>query len=299
MRIVNFLANLSGAFRKDDLVERLDLCKQGLDEETLPAYENAALNAYFEGRGFKSQAARDFETAFQRSVKTRFRGGLFEVSLSILKNLSVSLGHLEAFADKSFSGSIVIEGISYPKAVVLQYMSSADFVVDYARRNLLYLLAAEANEVSKEFPAGKVRPVPELDWLKANREPFFQLMELFSKEPRELDQALKSIPDVNVDATRTAEIEQTIGVTKLDPLKFNLVDPLVRWNPFFMVGMAWSNYKLVRLDRAKADKRALEFRLEQLRLQRAGRSDAQLEKSISVYEDEANALAEKIAKLTR
>ncbi|MNW66030.1 hypothetical protein D3C74_444650 [compost metagenome] len=55
--------------------------------------------------------------------------------------------------------------------------------------------------------------------------------------------------------------------------------------------------QVAKYERLKEDARSIQLRLEQLRLQNEGKNDAQLERTISKYEDYLNATSEKIMKM--
>ncbi|MNY29322.1 hypothetical protein D3C86_1633570 [compost metagenome] len=63
------------------------------------------------------------------------------------------------------------------------------------------------------------------------------------------------------------------------------------------IGLAWVHFQVHRYERLKEDARSIQLRLEQLRLQAEGKSDAQLERTIEKYEQFLNRTAEKIAKM--
>lgn len=293
MKAIQFLSSLVPSFKREDVSSAVDALNLSLSEETLPVYETAFND--LGSKGFNSRVGQEFEKEFARYVDTKFRGNSIEVTYFCLKSLQ--MGHMEtlkSMVDKTFSRDIVVAGMTYKKTTVLQLIAQFDFAVTYARQNLLYLLAAEANVKAKSLPAGKERPAPEIKWLEDNRLGYFRMLGIMSLKRSEITQALDDIPDVVLTPENADITEQTLGLNKTDPLRLNLVPLGI--NPFYAIGIRYANWQVERNNRAKNEKRALEMRLEQLRLQRDGREDPVLEKRIAFYEDEINKLAAKIAR---
>lgn len=291
MKILQFLGSLVPTFQRDQLESQLNDLRDALVNETLPVYRTAVED----GVSFQSAAAKSYNQAFRRDVDTQFRGEALEVTLQCLTNLQANLTVLESLLEKNFSKDIVVAGLTYKKAAVLQLVMQYEFGVDYARQVLLYLLAAEANVKAKTLPAGQERPKPEIKWLQDNQKAFFEVLRVMSFRSDELNKALVAIPEMVVNADTYEGVEATQGINKLDPLKLGFI-PVGNFNPFYWFGIRYANWQVARRNRAKAEKRALEMRLEQLRLQRRGTEDAKLEKLIGFYEDEVNKCAAKIAK---
>jgi hypothetical protein len=290
MKIFDFIRQMAPVFRREDVSEKLRMLRIYLEDQTIPAYENYLTS----GIKVKSKAIVEFEKQFVKNVHTQFRGNWAEVTLAVLKNISANLSAFETLADKNYAKDILSDAITFKKAEILRIFAIADFVVTYSRQNMLFLLATEANVEARTLPAGKERPLPELTWLEENQQGYFKSFPVMALKGSELLAALNSIPDIVVNEDSLATSEATIGAVKLDPLASGLI-PIV-WNPFYALGVRMANRENLRMDRAKAEKRAMEFRLEQLRMQERGENDARLEKTIAFYEQEVNLLASKIAK---
>ncbi len=290
MKILQFVREMVPSFRRDDVAEKLRMLREQLEDQTIPVFEQLV------GDGFagKSKAAQDFERAFKKTVNTRFRGEWTEVTLEVLKNISANAPFFESLVEKNYSRDIVASGVTFRKAEILRLIALADFVTTYARQNLLYLLAAEGNLESHSLPNGKERPLPELKWLESNQNAFLRALNIMALKREELAEALDKVPEILINDESVITAEQTYGAVALDPFANNLL--ALNWNPFYWIGVRMANREKLRMDRAKNEKRALEFRIEQLRLRKQGQADAKLEKTIEFYEDEVNLLAAKIAK---
>lgn len=292
MQVLQFIRSLAQSFQRNDITENLRLLREDLVNQTLPLYETAL--ADLGGKQLRSKVGQDFIKKFNQSVDTPFRGDWLAVTVATMKVLQNNLDTLENLVEKNFARDVVIAGMTYQKAQILQYISYAEFFSQYARQVLLYITAAEANVQAKTLQPGKERPVPEIEWLQNNQDSFFRIFRIVVIKSTDLTKLLESIPEITITEESGPLVAQTQGPSKIDPLQFGLIS--LNWNPFYKVGVKWANYKIDKNNRAKAEKRAIEFRLEQLRKQASGQPDPQLELVISNYEEQVNKLAAKIAK---
>lgn len=290
MKIIEFIRQLAPVFRREDLIEKMRMLRIDLEDQTIPAFQGLVEA----GIKNKSKVVVEFEKAFAKTVRTHYKGDWAEVTLQILQNISANLSIYESMIDKNYAKDIIASGITFKKAELLRLFAIADFVVTYSRQNLLYLLAAEANVEARTLQMGKERPMPELNWLAANQLGYLKSMQIMAMRSADQVNAMNEIPDIIVNEDSLTTADATIGSLKLDPFAASMIP--ISWNPFYHMGVRLANRENMRIDRAKNEKRALEFRLEQLRMQGRGEQDARLEKTIEFYENEVNLLAAKIAK---
>lgn len=293
MNVLQFLRSMLPSFKRNDVSERLRVIRDELVNQTLPPYETASND--LRSQSSKSKVFVDFDKAFVKGVGSPFRGNFLDQTVQILKNLQSNFDYIENLVDKNYSQDIVVAGITYKRAQILQYIAIAGFAVDYSRRVLLYVLAAEANIKSRTLPDGKERPLPEIKWLETNRGAYFRAMTVLAVKEKDLATMFDNIPDITVSDDVEMTADATLMRHKVDPMNFNVIP--IGVNPFHFIGVRWANWQVAKYQRAKEEKRSLEFRLEQLRGQRSGEEDPRLEASISYYEDEVNRLASKIAKM--
>ncbi|MNZ24869.1 hypothetical protein D3C78_420240 [compost metagenome] len=290
MRILDFLRRLASSFTKDEMKEKLRLLAQGMQKAV-----ESFMNAETVLTSFKSKAGKEFEGEMGKAVRLPPKMTLIAYIRQVLTNMSVTLELLSAIAEKSYGKDIVVEGITYKRAELLRTIGYMDFVVNYSMQLLHYLTVAEACVISKEHPEGQERPRPELQWLRMNQKAFFTLLQTFAKPSREIASLIESIPDIAVGEDDEKVIVPQVGYSKLDPLKNNFIPGIS--STALAIGIWWATLQTAKYDRLKEDARSIGVRLEQLRLQAAGQSDAQLERTIATYERYLNQTAEKIAKM--
>lgn len=290
MRLLDYLRRLASSFTKDELKQNIRVFTQAL-QKALETFTGAETTI----KDFKSKAGRQFEADFAKGVKVPPRMTPIGYIRQVLANMAVTTELLSAIAEKSYGQDIVVEGITYKRAELLRTLGYMDFVVSYSMQLLHYLLVAEASVTSKEHPEGQERPRPELAWLKANQKAFLALITTFAKPSREIAALIDSIPDIVIGEDDDKIIVPQVGAYKLDPLKNNFIPGVT--NAALSIGIWWAHIQVAKYERLKEDARSIQLRLEQLRLQAEGKSDAQLERTIEKYEQYLNKTAEKIAKM--
>lgn len=303
MRIGKFLSNLGlPILAKNDLVENIDTTKQDISG-LLPVLEDAG--ELLSGAP-KSAAGKAWEKAYNHSRPPVYRSARkpwVQDARTFIQNNQTLLDRLLDNVEKEFGKDVVIEGIDYTRATVLQLIGLIGFSTSYTRRKLAHLLAAEANVEARTLPVGRERMEGELRWLEANELMYFRAMEVLSIPAAELTKALEKIPAMRFDPEQEAAQLAASGPSVVDPLQLNLVDigavNLYTWNPFYIWGLARTTYKLHKIDRMKSDIKGIQLRLEQLRLQAKGGADAALETRIAFYEEEAQRIGQKMAKLEK
>jgi hypothetical protein len=290
MNILEFVQQMVPSFKRDDLAEKLRMLRIFLEDQTIPAYQG------FIETGIKAKSKNlvEFEKEFNKTVHLQVRGQWAEVVLATLQNISSNLSLFETLVDKNYAKDIIASGITFKKAEILRIFAIADFFVTYSRQNLLYLLASEANVEARTLQAGKERPLPELSWLDANKAGYFRSFAVVAMKAADLQRMINDIPEIVITDESVSTTSSTVGSLKLDPLASSMIP--ITWNPFYYIGVRMANREAARIDRAKNEKRAIEFRLEQLRMQARGENNARLEKTIEFYEQEVNILAAKISK---
>ena len=290
MRILDYLRNMVSSITKDELKEKLRILSQSLQK---------ALEAFMGAESvlttFKSKAGQQFEDDLSKTVRLPPRMTPVAYIRQVLTNMGLTLEMIQAIAEKSYGKDITIEGITYRRAELLRTIGYMDFVASYSTQLLHYLLVAEAAIAAKDHAPGSERPRPELQWLKTNQAAFFSLLVTFSKPSREITKLLESIPDIVIGEDDDKIIAPQVGFSKLDPLRNNFIPGIS--NTSLSIGIWWVGYQVAKYERLKEDVRSIELRLEQLRLQNEGKSDAQLERTIATYERYLNDTSEKVAKM--
>lgn len=292
MRVLEFLRSMLPMFKRSEVIDLLRHLKDDLVNQTLSVFITAQEDR-LGSESPKSKALKLYVDQQATAVHSRGRNWL-EVQIELLRKLQTNLDVVEGLIESQIGQDVIVAGLTYRKAQFLQFAAIAQFTVDYARQNLLYLLACEANVKARTLEDGKERPVPEIRWLLDNRDTYFKALTLLAVEGDVLQRVLSEVPDITITELSAQTAPEVFGAAKLDPLRMGIIP--IGMNPFHFIGVRWANRQVAKYQRAKEECRSLEFRLEQLRNQRVGTEDPKLEKTIAYYEGEVDKLAAQIAK---
>lgn len=290
MKVIQMIGSLLPSFKREEVADEVRALRECLEDYTIPLFDplkKAPLKK-------KSKVVQDFEKEFSRKVRTKTRGDFIDVTVGVLENVRGLISYLENAVEKTFSRDIIVAGLTYRKAEVLRLITFTDFFVTYTRQNLVYLMAAEGNVDARTLPNGKERPIPEIKWLLDNRDAYFDTMNMLANNPTEIDKLIANIPDIVIGGESEEIVAQTQSRIQMDPLAGNLI--AIAWNPFYSMGVRRANKRHARIQRAKNEKRSIEYRIEQLYRQQQNQPDAALEKTIEFYEGEVDRFASMIAK---
>lgn len=293
MSIGKYVTSLLPSFEKARVEEDLRMLKDDLHENTLPPYEAAA--GHFKRDAFKAGECKDFDKAFNQQVRVeRAMQGRYPATIhAVLVRTEETVQMLDDQVDKLFGRDIAASGLSYTRANVLRLIEVIGFTTKYARKLLLWTYANE--KAALKHSVGTPLTKAEIEWLVQNRQSFFMAITLLSKKSKEIEGALKLIPDMVVVPAEVEVAEQTVGAKRLDPLQMGIIP--IKLNPIYHVRMAIAEYQVNRHKAGVEERRALEYRLLALKELQDGKKDAALEQQIEYTENRLKKLNHKLAKM--
>lgn len=281
MDIKKFFQSLLPSFERSRITDDIERLQVELKDTILPAYKQAA--AILRGRELRSTVAKSFNDAFVAAFPQYRRTGFGEGTVAILSELPAKLQVLDEMVLELFAKDVTRDTISYRKAAILQYLEKVSFAEQYAGRALLRYVAAETYASVNELDKIDSQLTPaELKWLIDNQRNYLAVMKLLSQSTKDLAETLKEIPDIAVVPERIQIVNQTVGATKLDPLRLNFLS--ADWNPIYHLRVTYSEYQVKQYHRSVEEKRVLELRLMALKEALAGKQDARLQKTIEYTE---------------
>jgi hypothetical protein len=300
MKIIDFFKSLLPNFSKMTVLEDIRTTKMILTAVTMPAYQDA-LRA-FGGRKFSNETLqKDWET-YRRNVKGANGSNTVIAIEKSFKDMLATLDLVESLVEKDYNDDIEGAGVTYYKAAVLQMIESIGFAVDFANKYLNYIYVVEAAELMEtEDGAALLESVnaaivpAETRFLHDRFIDFCTVMDTLSKPTAKIKADFEEIPDAVITANGDRAMQQTVGLTKLDPFRHGFV-PLVM-NPIYHVRMRIADYQHYRYERAKAEKDMLELRKLKLERDQAGKPDAAIEKQIEYTQKRIDDLATQIRKV--
>lgn len=295
--IEKFVETLLPSINRSTIIEDANVVTEELRAYTLPSYVATLDAGLFSGDyQFKS----DWMVRHQKQFSSRFRSSRGTVIESIAKVTEIVLARTEFVKDaleKELVHDLARDGITYPKATLLQLLDLSTFYSRYARRFLLMCYVCEIPEVNKEVSKDRPFSPIEVRQMEEQFQAFLSVMEVFHREEKQFVAALTSIPDMLVDLDNLEVSHQVAGTTNLNPMALGFIKHT--WNPIYHIRIAVANWQNTRCLAAEAEHKALEYRLIQMRAALNGENNAALEKNIEYTEKRLNKLNADIAKLEK
>lgn len=285
MSLINFFNSLNPFTKKRDILEKIRLIEESLDT-TISMYAMSAELGGTELWANPPNLSGTVAGAIKSSGYGKYRvdaKNLDQFLLDHLRLASEKLVFIRDMFDRGSEGDVSKDGITYHRITAMAMVSRIAYVSTFAHR----LLTVHSMGRS---PA-------EVKWVADNIKPFATAFASVDVTTERFKEVLATLPDKSFSPDGHATDLSIDGSTKVDPLQFNLIG--LSWNPFFYIGVKWAQRNINQMNADKADLKALRFRISLLKDRRNGVEDAALEKELAVYEADAVALAEDIAKTER
>lgn len=291
MKLKKFLTLMLPSFERSRLLEELDVVRNEVKEITLPPYLVAG--DFYKRSNFIGKQTLAYDKGFAKDVGPKINGNHITVSYLVLKDLVERLDLIETLVNKAFAKDVASSSITFLRANLIQYIEVASFASRYARRLLLWTLSEEQSDSNSPYNIPKAMSKAEERWIWENRNNYIRCLNILSLDKVRLESLFRAIPDMVVAPDDVEVVEQTLGLTKTDPLAFGLIP--VRLNPIYYIRMSIAEWQVARYKVAVEEKRALEYRL--LALKENGAPDAKLEQEITYTEGRLQKLNRKISEM--
>lgn len=294
MSFGRFVKSLLPSFERVRIEDDIKTIKEELGDASLLPYK--AASEHFDDHPFISKENKDYNSLFLREVKVgrKVKGDNYvRTTYNALEKAFSTLPIVENRIDDLFGKDITAEGMTFARANAIRYIGILYFATRYARR-LLLLTYANEKEASGRGGESPFSPA-EYDWMVEHQREFFHAVRIISYDDKELRTMLTNIPDMVIIPEEEKNVEETVGLGKLDPMKMNLIRPIV--NPIYLVRMAYTDFLVSRYKIAQEEKRALEYRLLSLKEITQGRDDPKLEQQIEYTENRVRKLNRKLSKM--
>lgn len=275
-----FMAALTPSLEKGRILDTVNVTREMLLVQTLPAYKDAVQYAGFHGPNpFKSNEIKKFNQMFQR--ETRSQKNFVEATTLILSGMAEGWPFLEKVVEIQFKNSVINKlGLSYQKATVLRVVSLQRFAARYARRLLQYMYCKEVPAAFKNVGETGTFSNGEVKWLEDNAMSYCRIMKIFANPMSKILSQIELMPDVVFDAEKDGAVQSVVGSAKLDPMGMGFV-PIIS-DVIWFFGSRWIDMQAAELQEARAEAKMLELRLAQLRSARQGENDAAQDQVIKV-----------------
>lgn len=280
----NIFELIKSKFETNNLSDSIQTLRRSIKEQDLPCW--LTIQSSFKGKKFNSELNANIDKRLARLSGNAYRGSFVDGVTDAVKNSLIVLDFLEESVDKYFdhrSQEILRDGITYPKAVVLQYIAAVREFSEFARLLANYVLTAETSDTFD----GALVPA-QVKSVESDLEAFAGLLVLMLVSQRELNEKFETIPTMVLDESTANIAASTVGLQRLDPfgMRRGFFIPSQR-NPFFWFGMRIAEWQVYTYEQALESRQMAELRLLRLRAQRAGKEgdDPKLDSQIKYQED--------------
>lgn len=298
MALINYISNILPTFASSRVGDSLKNNGRIIDNVLSP------MLATWKGSFPSGYQLRNKDSIkLQKSILSTFSGKQVYRDQSLLETIDVANQRLQQAVpltlvevDKTFGKDVSTAGISYDRAVLLQYSELVDFYVRYARKVINYITAAELAALSSNR---KVEGVPpkDLEWLTANSTRFSIALNIATLKASEVKKRMADVPKATFNEDDEKSMRAVVGSSKMDPFGFgNVSFPLsiiFKLRQSMFVDRQVENYDLAE---EEARIHAYRINLIQERINN-GEGDAFLEEQLRDAEADLLVVQRKLAKM--
>lgn len=277
MNILAFVQSLPSVTERRDLIKVLDQLAVEFDDTVGPIVSD--MMEAFKDTPLKSNIAKRMDMVMHRYVN--YQGSSLPTILEALINVRSCFEVIRKDVRNIFSVSFTNTNLSFDKANVLKFIEALAFYIRYARKYMLFLVAAETAMIGKAAPSSWT--ASELEWIDDNMDQFAGLYVAMSQPPVKFKARLNAASNAQVEESTYQLAQQSLGSSKTDPLEMAGFSP--RSNPFVLFGRLLAEIQVHRYNLAKEEYYGLQLRLQELRDIAAGQgANPVIQKQIRQYE---------------
>jgi hypothetical protein len=290
MFLSKFIKLLIPTFEKDRLISDLRVT-HGEITELQAAYSTAA--KLLKNWKFQNDFVSDRMSDFKRVMSTSENPIVYisDCLGDILKNVQ----QLEDLAASTLGNNVSGSGLTYKQATIVKYCDAMFLVSKYSRKFLNWVYVMETSSFATDEKITDSISKYELEWLETTFVDFCNALKSTSSDSGKVASSFDSIPEIQVSASDPESLKETIGESKLDPLRLGFIAS--KANPIYYVRMLVAEYQVRRYKEMKEELSLIQLRRMNLEKLKAGKSDANLEKQIEYVEGRVQDLSFQIAEM--
>lgn len=290
MNPFSFVKDIAQGFNRNRATEDYICTIKELRESTIKMLEDFAEH---QGNKPLSKSAAKWDTGYSKGVPAAPRKKFHLSMLETFKaNLELS-GDIEDMMMKAIPKEATAEALDYKAATLVQYAQVLSFASRYTRKLLLVVLAdtsAENPKATVPFKSGLAKP--EIVAMQKEVANFYAAMNTLALVAKNFAKSIKEIPEINVELSDYEMQKEVSGVQRLDPFQMGFFS--ARWNPIYHIRMAYTDWVINSYESAKADRMALEYRIQALKDSAEGQSNPKLERAIEYHTEQLQKVNHKI-----
>lgn len=291
MNFKEMMIRMLPSFGKKEVFSNIDVTRDMLRTYTIPVYNN--VSEYEKKNGFKSaMVVRHLD-----DYKKRNGSHLLKDLEQTLNTCYELCDYIEDVIDKKFREDVTRRTLSMYTINMLKLTHLVNFVSDYTRRYLNYLITREMQHTTAYGDDKLEATKAEEKYITSNRYQYYDSVQRLNMPFQKLKVKLDEIPDILVNQDTIDQVRTINGQAKTDPLSMNGISP--RYNPFMFVANRIVNYQVKKYNQAKTELEETQCKILYLRQQRQGKEDAKLDKQIEYYTDLNNKLRAEIDEMEK
>lgn len=297
MDVLSYIKSLLPSFKKDRVMEEIQITISEYDNVCIPTYREAINSEKI--IKIKSPEVLDFIKTFSRISKIEKSQTIFSTTHAKLLVIRDNLKFFEEILDKELQAQVVSDGLSIMKANILQALEAAYFVSKYSTKllNVIYIYeSAERSEDKQQYIKDNIAPA-ELDYVKQGFSDFCFVIQGLAKSTNDVKQLLIGLPDITIRADNFAAVNSMFAPNKLDPFNLRAPSRGFTGNPIFKIGMLVAEWQANRYKKNMELKKVLELRLLNLKELNSDNKDAKIEKEIQYLQNRVEAIEYKMSKM--
>lgn len=290
MKNDSLVSQLPNVINKAQVIEESRAVRKELADSTSHIFKNAAKT--FSRGDLRSPEAKKLQDTYEKL--TGRKNVIIDDIAAALPLLDKNLGDLEDLISRTFNEEIVKSSISIREINVIQLVGIAGFVSEYARKlTSLFYTAESATYENSSIKLDEVFSKADIHWITTNFLDFVNALGALSAKG--IDKVIEKVPEIHVNPDNIRSITATQSASKIDPLKLQYLN--VTNNFIFRLALRFAEFQADRYKLALEEKRMLEYRHLLLKRLRDGKSDARLEKEITITENRIARLTYKIRQM--
>jgi hypothetical protein len=293
MKIFEFIKSLLPSFSRNRVVEDARISRAQLETVVIPAYSEA--ERVMSNWSFSSSEVQDMLLTFSRIVKQP-RGTNMVVALRGGFDKILALhSAIDDRVKKSFEEEIELAGITFYKVNLIRILELISFTSKYSLKLLNYIYITEGAKLGIEGQLKQSLTPNEIKTIEADFIQFCMAFAILTRQLKDVQTALDTIPDIVAGQGEDLTIGSTIGEHKVDPLGMSNGFGNATHNPIYRIRLLVAEYHANQYKQSLELKKVLELRL--LSMERARNNeepDAALEREINYTQSRVQTLERKL-----
>lgn len=302
LNIVTFFKKMLPTFKKNDIVEDMEVSIEYLETVAVPAYRS--LDSNYTNNYFNSTEAKKAIEEFYKNL--HFKKNTVKLTKKnfgkdmgdLLENSVQNAKYLAKRIDDIVNDAVVSQALTIYHGVLLRSVAHYSFLSKFSTDLLNYLYTNEMiygdNIIDKDAELNKAQ----IKNIKDNNWVFAKLMSFYGLPHESFIKSLENIPNELAEPSKLDETVSIYNAANYEPLESLPVG--FAGSPIYSIRLMFAQWEADRYRELKDKKKLLELRYLYLQMQKEkGQGDVVIEKEISYLQKRLTDIDYKIAKIER